>query len=327
MEQEAAPRNGWLPRLDDGAAGNRPTLGRVRRIKSFLAFVGALTLLGIGFVSLRACDDDTSSSANFGPGPAPVTSTTATSGSPTLDKIKLRKHLIVSKPQEDKPGLIANTGSGPDGRRQFAGFDVEIAGIIARGLGLPPDPDSVWYKPLPPSNVAKALTSGDIDLAFGGLVIGTPDLEMTGPYLATTVDVLVPAGSPVTSIKGLGSAKVCAISGTGDAEKLRARVPGAKVTEVAGAKQCLTLLRASQAQGIVADDGVLRGLAATEPGAYRLLGAGLASQGYGVGLPPADSVLRTKITEILAAAAADGTWQNAYDTTLGPSGVPATPPR
>lgn len=289
-----------------------------RRIKSFLAFVGTLTLIGFGFVAVRACDDDASSSANFGPGPPPATSTTATSGSPTLDKIKLRKRLIVYMPR-DKPGLST---PGPDG--QLAGFDVEISKIMAKGLGL--QPDAVSFKPLPPSTVSPALTSGDIDLAFGGLVIGTPGLELTGPYLATNVDVLVPAGSPVTSINELGTARVCAISGTGDADKLRARIPGAKITEVAGARQCLTQLRASQAQGIVADDGVLRGLAAAEPGVYRLLGAGLANQGYGVGLSAGDSVLRDKITEILTSAAADGSWQTAYDATLGRSGVPATPP-
>jgi glutamate transport system substrate-binding protein len=290
-----------------------------RRAKSFLAFVGALTLIGLGFVSLRACDDDASSNANFSPGPPPVTSTTATSGSPTLDKIKLRKRLIVHMPR-DKPGLST---PGPDG--QLAGFDVEITKIIAKGFGL--RPDAVTFKPLPPNTVAPALTSGDVDLAFGGMVIGTPGLELAGPYLGTTVDVLVPAGSPVTRVDGLGTARVCAISGTGDADKLRARAPGAKITEVAGARQCLTQLRASQAQAIVADDGVLRGLAAAEPGAYRLLGAGLADQGYGVALPAGDSVLRDKIIEILSGAATDGSWQAAYDATLGKSGVPATPPR
>lgn len=291
----------------------------MRRIKSFLAFIGALTLLGLGFVGMRACDDDTSSNANFGPGPPPVTSTTATSGSPTLDKIKLRKRLIVSMPR-DKPGL-----SMPGPNNQVTGFDVEIARIIARGLDVPPD--AVTFKPLPPTTVPAALASGDIDMAFGGLVIGTPGLELAGPYLTTTVDVLVPTGSPVTGAAGLGSARVCAISGTDDAEKLRAKAPGVKITEAAGARQCLIQLRASQVQGIVADDGVLRGLAAAEPGAYRLLGAGLAGQGYGVGLATGDGVLRAKITDILTSAAADGSWQSAYDATLGPSGVPATPPR
>jgi glutamate transport system substrate-binding protein len=290
----------------------------VRRIKSFLALVGALSLVGLGFMTVRACDDDASSSANFGPGPPPVTSTTATSGSPTLDKIKLRKRLVVSMPR-DKPGLST---PGPDG--QVAGFDVEIARIVAKGLELPPD--AVSFKPLPPNTVATALDSGDIDLAFGGLVMGTPGPDLVGPYLATTVDVLVLAGSPVTAVEGLGTGRVCAVSGTRDADKLRARVPGVKIIESAGARQCLLQLRASQVQGIVADDGVLRGLTAAEPRAYRLLGARLANQGYGAGLPAGDSVLRAKITEILASASEDGSWQAAYDATLGRSGVAAIPP-
>ena len=289
----------------------------MQRIKSLLALVGALTLVVLGFMSVRACDDDADSDANFGPGPLPATSTTATSGSPTLDKIKLRKRLVVSMPR-DRPGLST---PGPDG--QLAGFDVEIARIIATGLELAPD--AVSFKPVPPSTVAAALGSGDVDLALGGFVSGASDLELAGPYLATSVDVLVPAGSPAAGLDTLDG-PVCAITGTGDAAALRAKVPGLRVNEVAGAKQCLTQLRASLAKGIVADDGVLRGLAAAEPGGYRLLGARLADQSYGVGLPAGDAVLRGKITEILAAAGDDGSWQSAYDRTLGGSGVTAAAP-
>jgi glutamate transport system substrate-binding protein len=291
----------------------------VRRIKSFLAFVGVLALLLLGLMAVRACGDDADSGASFGPPPAPpVISTTATSGSATLDKITLRKRLIVSMPR-DKPGLSA---PGPDG--QLTGFDIEMARLLATGLGLAPD--AVSFKPVPTTTVDTALASGDADLAFGGFVIGASDLELVGPYLNTTVDLLVPAGSPITAVDALALARVCAIAGTGDADKLRSKLPGTRITEVAGPKQCLTQLRASQAQAFVADDGVLRGLAATEPGKYRLLGAALAGQSYGIGLPAGDEVLRAKITEILAKATGDGTWQSAYDRTLGTSGIPATPP-
>ncbi|HET8641031.1 MAG TPA: transporter substrate-binding domain-containing protein, partial [Pseudonocardiaceae bacterium] len=290
----------------------------VRRIKTFLAFVGALSIVGLSLLTLRACDDEADPGANFGPGPPPATSTTATSGSPTLDKIALRKRLVVSMPR-DKPGLSL---PGPDG--QLTGFDVEIARLVAAGLGLPAD--AVSFKPVPPSTVDDALASGDVDLAFGGLLTGTPGLEQVGPYLNTSVDVLVPAGSPVTTVDQLAGARVCAISATGDADKLRARAPDVRVTEVAGARQCLTQLRASQAGAIVADDGVLRGLAAADPDAYRLLGAALANQSYSTGVPGGDEVFAAKITEILADAAAGGAWQDAYDLTLGASGVTASPP-
>jgi len=290
----------------------------VQRIKTFLAVVGALTLLGVGLLSLRACDDDADPGANFGPGPPPATSTTASSGSPTLDKIALRKRLVVSMPR-DKPGLSM---PGPDG--QLAGFDVEIAKIVAVGLGLPAD--AVSFKPVPPTTVDDALASGDVDLALGGLLTGTPGLQQTGPYLDTTVDVLVPADSRASTVDDLASARVCAVANTGDADKLRARLPEVRVTEVAGPRQCLTQLRANQAQAVVADDGVLRGLAATEPGTYRLLGAALAPQSYAIATPGADAVFRTKVTDILTAAATNGTWQAAYDATLAPSGIPAQPP-
>jgi glutamate transport system substrate-binding protein len=286
----------------------------VQRIKTVLAFIGALTLLGLGFVAVRACGDDTDPSARIGPGPPPVTSTTATSGSPTLDKIVLRKRLIVSMPR-DRVGLSA---PGPDG--QLAGFDVEIARIVAVGLGLPGD--AVSFKPLPPTTVDDALASGDVDLAFGGITGGS----VAGPYLATTVDVLVPAGAAPRDVAALGTARVCAVTGTGDADLLRTKAPGARVTEVGGIKQCLTQLRAGQAAAIVADDALLRGVAAAEPGSYRLLGGRLADRSHGIGLPPGDEVLRTKVNDILAEAASNGRWQTAYTATLGPAGIPATPP-
>lgn len=290
----------------------------MQRIKTFLAFVGALAILAVALLVVRACDDDPDPEANFGPGPLPATSTTATTGSPTLDKIVLRKRLVVSMPR-DKPGLSL---PGPDGR--LAGFDVEIARVIAEGLGLAPD--AVSFKPVPPTTVDDALSSGDVDLAFGGLLTGAAGIQLAGPYLDTNVDVLVPAGSDLTTVDALAGQRVCAIAGSGDADRLRARVPDARVTEVAGAKQCLTQLGASQAGAIVADDGILRGLAAAEPDAYRLLGAALAGQSYGVGIPPGDEVFRARITAILTTAAQNGTWQTAYDTTLGPSGIEASPP-
>lgn len=290
----------------------------MQRIKTFLAVVGALALLGFGVLAVRACGDDSDPGANFGPGSLPATSTTATSGSPTLDKITLRKRLVVSMPR-DRPGLSV---PGPDG--QLAGFDVEIARILATGLGLAPD--AVSFKPVPPSTVDGALASGDVDLAFGGFVAGASPMELAGPYLDTSVDVLVPADAETAEVGQLAGRRVCAVSGTGDADRLRAKVPDAQVTEVAGTRQCLSLLSASQAQAIVADDGALRGLAAADPGAYRLLGAALAPQSYGVAQPTNDKVLHAKLTEVLAKATTDGTWQSAYDRTLGPSGVPATPP-
>ncbi len=57
-----------------------------------------------------------------------------------------------------------------------------------------------------------------------------------------------------------------------------------------------------------------------------MVGKPFSTEPYGIGLPHDDKALRDKINDILQQAESDGTWKSIYDSTLGKSGSPATPP-
>lgn len=292
----------------------------LKRLKTFLAFIGALSLMFMVVVVVLILDGDGTPN-EFPGGQQGRQPERDTSGSSTLDNIKLRGRLFVAMPPQ-YPGISERDTSG-----QPAGFDVAVARLVAEGLDL--DPSAVEFKPLPEPMVHGSLTSGDIDLAFGARPMTTQPadgVELVGPYLATSVDLMVPASDTTTSVATLGAKQVCMVTGTGDADALRAEAPAAQVTESADLGECAERLRSGEVTAVVADDGLLRGLASTETGQYRLLGAELAEQGLGIGIQSGDEVLRAAVIEALRTAVEDGRWQAAYDATLASSGITAEPP-
>ncbi|GAA2800073.1 transporter substrate-binding domain-containing protein [Saccharopolyspora taberi] len=150
-------------------------------------------------------------------------------GSPTIEEIKQRGKLLVGL-RTDDPRMVQRAGAG-----QYRGFDVEIARLLATGIGLDPD-TQISYRWLPPEVRTNAMTASSIDVQLGGFDPNSPQFAETGPY---------------------------AVTGDG-----------------------------------------------TE---------------HYVGFSPGDDAMGDELRRILDAAVADGSWQRAYDSTLGAAGVPAHP--
>ncbi|MFR9729222.1 transporter substrate-binding domain-containing protein [Saccharopolyspora sp. MS10] len=112
--------------------------------------------------------------------PAPVAPPppVALDTSPVLEEIQQRGTLLVGV-RADAPGFAARDGAGG-----YRGFDVEIAKLLARGIGLNPD-TQVSYRMLPPTLRADALAGGSVDLQVGGIEPGSPGFTAIGPYAIT----------------------------------------------------------------------------------------------------------------------------------------------
>jgi glutamate transport system substrate-binding protein len=138
---------------------------------------------------------------------------------------------MVGLPSDD-PTFATRDGSG-----KHAGFDVEIARILAKGLGMNPETD-VTFRWIPQPLRVDAVTARSVDIQVGGLQ-PAPQMDTAGPFVVT---------------------------GSGDA-------------------------RAEQF--VVMREG--------------------------------DDAMRRELQRILDVAVADGSWKRAYDSTLRPTGVRATP--
>jgi len=59
-----------------------------------------------------------------------------------------------------------------------------------------------------------------------------------------------------------------------------------------------------------------------------VVGDTFSTENYGIGLAKGDSETRGKINDAIEEMVADGSWQQAFESTVGPSGYPLpTPPQ
>lgn len=99
-------------------------------------------------------------------------------GSPALEEIRKRGKLMVGL-RSANPAFAIRKGPG-----EYGGFDVEIAKVIARGIGMNPETD-IAYRWLPPSLLTDAMAAGNVDIQIGGFDPTTPKTAEVGPYIVT----------------------------------------------------------------------------------------------------------------------------------------------
>ncbi|MEJ7765364.1 MAG: glutamate ABC transporter substrate-binding protein [Acidimicrobiales bacterium] len=303
--------------------------------------LGLTTLL---FVA-AACgaEDETASPATTPPGGAPgtkaapvsdkctssgATLTPATgvdvAGSPTFTKINTAGKVVVGV-KNDQPNLGYKD---TDGKR--CGFDIEIAKLVASKLGV--DPAKIEYKDIPSANRETAIKAGEIDYYVGTYSITDKrkaDVAFAGPYFIAGQDLLVrKSDTSITGKETLKGKKVCSATGSTPLQLVRAEAltEPANISEFKTYSECVSQLIDKQTDAVTTDDAILKGYAAQSPDQLKVVGQPFSVEKYGIGIPKDDKAFRDQVNDILAASFTDGTWQKAYDGTLGKSGSPAEPP-
>ncbi|MGC7098776.1 protein kinase domain-containing protein [Amycolatopsis lurida] len=246
-------------------------------------------------------------------------------GSPTVDRIQARGTVIIGV-KSDQPGLGMQNPA--DGTR--SGFDIEIARIVAAGLGL--DDNRIVYQNVAAAEREIALVNGTVDLYVGTYAITDKRKEQVGfagPYLTGGQSLLVRRDqTTITGKDSLRGRKVCSVVGSAPLlriEQLGLTEPG-NVVGLPSYADCVNRLSSGEIDAVTTDDAILKGYAAEDPSALKVVGEPFDEVAYGIGLARDDKPLRDKVNDLLQAALDDGRWQSAYDRTLGPSGSPATRP-
>jgi glutamate transport system substrate-binding protein len=278
----------------------------MRIIKVAAAF-GALTLA----LSAAACggDDNAGSSSSSGGG----------GGSGIVDKASSNKKLTIGV-KADQPGLGLQTGS------TYSGFDIEIAKIIAKGLGV--DQSGITWKTTVSANREPYIQQGQVDMVVATYTINDERKKVVtfgGPYYIAGQDLLVPVNSTITGPESLAGKKVCSVSGSTPAKRIQSDYKDAKLQQFDSYSKCVTALAGGQVDAVTTDDIILAGYAAQDQyaGKFKVVGKPFSTEPYGIGIKKADTAGCNKINDILKAAAADGSYKKAWDDTLGKSGKPA----
>lgn len=262
-------------------------------------------------------------------GDFPVAAGVQLANSPTYLQMAARaggRGQIVIGVKDDQPGL----GYLDPRTRAYTGFDIEIAELVAAGLGF--RRDQVQFVAVQSVNRENALQNRSVDLVVASYSYNPARaalVSFAGPYFATREGLLVRDDeSTVTSIADITAPRrVCSVINSTPLSELP-RLTGAVPQARQNYSECISALTKHSVDGVYTDLAVLAGYAAQDPAHLRILPVTDNSppQLYGIGLPGNDPALTDKINEILRTAEKDGTWQAVFNATLAPSGIEATMP-
>ncbi|MFR9750383.1 glutamate ABC transporter substrate-binding protein [Nocardia sp. 004] len=223
----------------------------------------------------------------------------------------------------DQPGLGLRNKDG-----SYSGFDIEVAEYIAGKLGV--EPENITWKEAPSGQRETLIENGQVDYIVATYSITDKRKErvdFAGPYYVAGQSLLVRADN--TDINGpddLKGKKVCSVKGSTPAQNIEKNFPDTQLQTNDTYSLCLEGLRAGSWDAMTTDDIILAGYASQSPGAFKVVGEPFTTENYGIGVKKGDQELRDKVNDALEEMIADGSWNKAFESTVGLSGYQSPQP-
>lgn len=223
----------------------------------------------------------------------------------------------------DQPGI----GFKAAGSDEPTGFDPEMGKIIAGQLGLEPK-DIDWVETIS-DNREPFLQNGTVDFVIASYSITDERRQVVGqagPYYLTGQQLLVAADSDVKGPEDLKGQKVCSVTGSTPIKTIEEKydvTPAGFDTY----SECVEQLKNGSVDAVTTDGSILLGYAAQDPDALKVVGEPFSEERYGIGYSKDSPELCTFLNDTLTKAFENGSWEDAFDATLGKSGneVPEAP--
>ena len=218
----------------------------------------------------------------------------------------------------DQPGLGLKKGT------EYTGFDVDVATYVAKELGT--DAADITWVQAPSAQRETLISTGQVDMVVATYSITDARKEkvsFAGPYFVAGQDLLVRADD--TSITGpdtLDGKKLCSVTGSTSAQKVKDTYPGVQLQEFATYSECLPALANKGVDALTTDDTILAGFASQPEyaGKFKVVGKPFSEEKYGIGLKKGDTATCEKVNAAITKMITDGSWQKAIDANLGPAG-------
>jgi len=279
------------------------------RTHKLAALLGAAVLS----LSIAACggdDDDTEAEATTAAEPTFEAGTTMAT---LADKGSVTVGTKFDQPLFGLKGLDGN----PEG------FDVEIAKIIADGLGI--EADQITWVETPSAVREEKIEQGAVDYVVATYTINDKRKErisFAGPYYEAGQALMVAKGNPKNidgpeSLKTAG-AKVCSVTGSTPSENIKQYLgsPDELVLFDVYSK-CADALRTGQVDVVTTDNVILLGLVSANENDFELLPGTFTKEPYGIGVKKGDVAFCEYISDTLTAASEDGRYEQAWKDTAG----------
>jgi glutamate transport system substrate-binding protein len=261
--------------------------------------------LALALGSASACGGKSNSSNNGGGG----TTETGVAG-----KAKKDGKLVIGV-KADQPGLGLQTGS------KYEGFDIEIAKIIAKDLGVAED--KIEWKTTVSANREAFIQQGTVDLVIATYTINDDrkkKVNFAGPYYVAGQDLLVKSGNTaITGPDSIDGKKICSVTGSTPAKRIQTEHPKASLQLFDSYSKCVDALAQGSIDAVTTDDIILAGYAAQSQfaGKLKVVGKPFSTEPYGIGLKKDDTKFRNWINDVLEKAFKDGRYEKAWKDTAG----------
>jgi len=209
---------------------------------------------------------------------------------------------------------------------EIAGFDVDIAGEVARDIfGTP---NQVEYRILSSADRINALQNDQVDIVAKTMTITCQRrtlVNFSTVYLTAYQRILAARDSAITDESDLSGRRVCVVPGTTSLKRVQQINPAPIVVSVVTWADCLVAIQQRQVDAVSTDDTILAGLVVQDPYLH-IVGPQMSQEPYGIGINLANTGLVRFVNGTLDRIRRDGTWTTLYRkwlSVLGP--VPAPP--
>lgn len=173
---------------------------------------------------------------------------TGTAAADKLDDVKARGKLLVGVSRTSPPFSSFEKGT-------FVGYDVDLAGRVAKRLGV-----TVEFVPVINRERIPALQQDRIDLAASGMTRADNRRDQVGfslAYLISPHTVIIRKDSGITAVKQMAGKKLALVKGASVDKELKAAVPTMEIVFFDDYAACFKALADKQVAGFLADEVLL----------------------------------------------------------------------
>jgi glutamate transport system substrate-binding protein len=230
------------------------------------------------------------------------------------------KDTLVIGVKADQPGLGLKQ---PDGT--FKGFDVDVAGYVAKKLGA----RHVTFRAITSAQRESFLRKGTVDLVFATYSI-TPErktkVAFGGPYYVAHQDTLVrSADTTIKGVRDLKGRRLCQVAGSNSWRRVtEEKKIAAVLVPAASYSACVSDLTSGAVDAVSTDDLILAGFARQQSQAVKPVNAPISDERYGVGIKQGDVRGCEEINRAITDLYLDNTGPNLLHKWFGPTGLKVT---
>ncbi|MGH3502277.1 MAG: glutamate ABC transporter substrate-binding protein [Nocardioidaceae bacterium] len=219
----------------------------------------------------------------------------------------------------DQPGV----GFLKPGADMPEGFDIEMARVVAAELGI--DDSDINFKETISDNREVYIKNGDVDIVIASYSITDGRQQLVGqagPYYVTGQQLLVrdEDKDKISGPKDLKGNKVCSVEGSTSLATAEDEY-GADPVPQGTYSECVDALQNETVDAVTTDGAILMGYAAEAPDELEVVGDPFTEERYSVGYTKGDTQFCKFLVDTIKKSEESGQWADAFESTLGKSGV------